>query len=100
MKREELLLARLFKAGVRFSKRESAGDELPPGLARRIAAQWAGGGNAPMGDWLWERFALRAAITGMAIAAVLLMASLSWPGQSRAQEARAAAEIELLLSIP
>ena len=101
MKREDMLLARLFKAGARFSKRESAGDELPPGLATRIAAQWAGGSaTVTPGVWLWELLALRAAIAGVAMAAVLLGFSLAWPGRSQAQEARAAAEIELLFSLP
>jgi len=100
MKREELLLARLFKAGARFSKRQPEIEDLPPGFATRVAAQWEAGGDATTAAWLWERFGLRAAITGVAMAAMLLTASMTWPGRSRAQEARAVVEIELLLSIP
>lgn len=72
--------------------------ELPdplPSTAERVLA-YARSQGAP---W-WDYLALRAAITGVAMAAVLLTMSLMRPGQSQAQDARAVAEIELLLSIP
>jgi len=101
MKREERFVKRLFEAEARWMKAQPNDDALPPGLATRIAAQWAGGSESNgSATWLWENLALRAAIAGMAMAAVLLTFSFAWPGQSQAREARAAAEIELLLSTP
>jgi hypothetical protein len=43
---------------------------------------------------------LRAAIAGVAMAVLMLTASLAWPGRAQAREVRAAAELEILLSLP
>lgn len=66
-----------------------------PRTAERVLAR-VRGQESP---W-WDYLALRAALAGMAMAAALLATSLLWPGQFQAREARAAAELEILFSIP
>jgi hypothetical protein len=72
--------------------------ELPDPLTRTVERVLAHA-RLQEASW-WDYLALRAAITGVAMAAVLLTASLMWSGHSQAQEARTIAEMELLLSIP
>ena len=75
-------------------------DSLPPGFATRIAARWAAGDEPEtLLARLWERLCLRAAVAGVVLAAATLSASMCWPADASAREAREAADLELMLGL-
>lgn len=82
MKRDEILLAVLFRAGAAMARRHPPEGKLPVGLAARVAARWVAAGDTDSGVAIWETVCSRVAI-GMAAVACLAQVWMSFPGSAR-----------------